>query len=219
MLLLVGCGRRDAAVLDRFSRLYSSFLDTELDASAVSLIPVIRSEDNPNNPFWAQLRAALDLRSTNSARIEAASACIAAYDKAVSPYLNQLSEKVGDLNQRVLELIEVGNAVHDREYRADALEVAKSARDIQSHLASISQLLSARFDAQRKVMERVVANHGDVLQAVMADPQGAQGVQRISKELDEQRASFKTAEQKYRDTFSALKGKAGLTHYPNKYDK
>ncbi|MGA2774251.1 MAG: hypothetical protein ABSG26_25980 [Bryobacteraceae bacterium] len=216
-LLLAGCGR-DAEVLDRFSRSYTSFLDAEGDASIASYVPVIRSEDNPNNPFWKHLRAALDAASS-AARVQSASAGIADYDRVVDPYLDHFAELVGNLDKSVLGLIEIANAIHDREYRNDALEVAKSAREAQGDLATICHLLVKRFSVQRKVMEGIVANGGNLVAVIGSDPEASRDAAGLTRTIEECRTSLTSAERKYRDAFSALKGKAGLKQYAAKYER
>jgi hypothetical protein len=116
-------------------------------------------------------------------------------------------------------LIETANAVHDREYRSDALEVAKSAREAQANLAAMYQLEVGRFSVQRNLMERLVANGGNLVAVITSDRGGSQDMTRMTREIEERRTSLTSAEQKYRDAFSALKGKAGLKQYATKYKK
>jgi hypothetical protein len=221
-LVLTSCSR-DSEVLDRLSRSYSSFLDTEENAEVASYIPLISSEENPNNQFWAHLNAALNTAASNAARVQSASACIAAYNGVVGSYVDHFSDEIQNLDRAVLDLIETANAVHNHEYRIHeyrngALEVARAAREVQINFASMYELLVGRFGVQRSTMERLMGNGGDVvtLLSSRSGREAAQEVKRMSKEIDARRSSVAAAKQKCRDAFSALKGKAGLKAYPTR---
>jgi hypothetical protein len=217
LLSLTSC-HRDAEPLDRLSHAFTSFLDRYFDTEVSSFVPLIG--DNPNNPYWDRLEAALNMKATNALRARAASECITAYDTRVSPWMDQFSEATGKLDAAVLELIESANSIHDQEWRTASLVIAKSAREAQINFAAIHELASKRFELQMKIMHGLIDNGGDIMMLFQSDARGSEEnsreIARISKDIDARRAGLATAKQSARDAFSALKGKTGLREHPTK---
>lgn len=214
LLLLSSC-HRDAEPLDRLSHAYTSFLDSYFDTEVASLVPLVG--DNPNYPYWERLGAALNLATTSALRVRAASECIAAYDGTVVPMMDRLFEANDKLDKAVSELIESANAIHDQEWRAEALAIAKSAREAQVSFTSVHQLAGKRFGLQITLMKGLVANGGDMVALFRSSgKRESDEVVQISKDIDDRRAALATAKQSVRDEFSALKGKTGLREYQTK---
>jgi predicted ester cyclase len=119
-------------------------------------------------------------------------------------------------DKAVLALIESANSIHDQEWRNDALTVAKEARTAQVSFASMQQSMVKRFGLQRKAMEGLVANGGDLVALVRFDAKSSSEVVSLSKDIDNLGTSAESANRNARDVFSALKGKIGMKEYATK---
>jgi hypothetical protein len=203
---------RDQDALDRFSHAYTDFLDTgEVTESVWKYV----GPDNDPFGFWVAFKGALDPNSYDAGRLAQAQAAIAVYEKSMPKALEAEAGQVDKLDKTVQRLFEAANAIHNTEYRADAVQVAKYAREAEASFALGHDLTDRRTRLQRRMLDDIVNAGGSLARAF--------GNQSLKVELDEtikisdqlQTAANRstTAMRNVKDTLSALKGRTNLKTY------
>lgn len=218
-LVAAGCTsdlfNRDGDALDKFSRAYTDFLDAGEAAEGVWLY--VGPENDPFG-FWMAFKGALDPNSYDAGRLAQAQAAIAVYEKWMPKALGAEADQVDNLDKTVQRLFEAANAIHNTEYRAEAVQVAKYAREAQASFALGHDLTDRRTRLQRRMLDEIVNAGGSL---GLAFTRQALKVElnetiKISDELQPVANKSTTAMQNLKDGFSALKGKTNLKAYPIK---
>jgi hypothetical protein len=217
VLLAAGCSHlfnRDHDTLDKFSRAYTDFLN--IGEEAESLWQFIGPENDPSG-FWMTFKGALatDPSSSDSGRFVEAEAAIVLYEKWMPKVLEGEADEVEKLDNAVQRLFETANAIHNREYREDAVQVAKYAREAEASFASGNDLTDRRTRLQRRMLDDIVRAGGSLGMALRNQSLRVElgETTKISKEIENVARKSTTAMQNLKDTFSALKGKTNLKAY------
>jgi hypothetical protein len=216
VLFLSGCSRDDE-VLDRFSRAYTAFLNTEYDTRITSLVPIVDVEKQ--GTYWTELQGALDLHATNKVRREHAAGAINAESNFINTMFDSFSSDLDNLDRAVLLLVEIANSIRNREYREASIAVSQRAREVQSAFASLRTLYSEGFAQRRKVLEKIVADGGVIQPALLFFKQDLVRNAAIATEQKNVEQQLSSTMGRLKDAFSAPTGKAGLKRYPSKWDE
>lgn len=240
VLALSGCSR-DPEALDRFSRAYTAFLNEEFLTLGRSLVPVVRDlekegrrrqfydyQGNPIDPppregaaadtYWTELRSALDVRGSNTERLEHARNAINADRATITKMMDDFASEIDRLDGAVSQLIEIANSIQDREYRADAVGVSQRAREVQAGFASLRALYAEAFERRLRVLGRIVEDGG----AIRVSPllkQDSEKLSAVTGKAEECRTRNDVAMAGLRDAFGALAGKSRLKKFPSKFDE
>jgi hypothetical protein len=225
LLALSGCSR-NGDTLDRFSRAYTAFLNQEFATKGSSLLPVVFNLENEGpmsgfvgaDAYWTELRSALDIHASNSARLEHARNAINEDRTTIVKMMDAFSSEIGRLDGTVSQLIEIANSIRDPEYRSDAVGVSQRAREVQAGFASLRALYAEAFDRRRRVLERIVEDRGATLISPLLK-QDSERISAVANRAEECRTATDLAMAGLKDAFSALTGKAGLKKGNNIVDK
>jgi hypothetical protein len=218
-LVAAGCTsdlfNRDQDALDKFSHAYTDFLDA--GETAEGLWDSLGSEKDPFG-FWMALTGALNPESNDDLRLAYALTAIDAYDQKMTHMLQTEAKQVDVLDGAVQKLFERANAIHSTEFRADAAQIAKHAREAQSSFAQGHELIDRRSRLQRRMLDDIVNAGGSLGRAFKAQSLKVELDEtiKISDELQPVANRSTTAMHNLKDTFSALKGKTNLKDYPAK---
>jgi hypothetical protein len=206
---------RDQDTLDRFSHAYTNFLDA--GETAEGLWDSVGSEKDPFG-FWMALTGALNPGSNDDLRLAYALTAIDAYDQKMTHILQTEAQQVDVLDRAVQELFERANAIHNTEFRADAAQIAKHAREVQSAFAQGHELADRRSRLQRRMLDDIVNAGGSLGRAFKAQSLRVELNEtiKITDQIQTAANRSTTAMQNLKDTFSALKGKTNLKDYPAK---
>jgi hypothetical protein len=219
MVLLVGCSadlfNRDVEALDKFSRAYTEFRDIGEEAEGVIQY---WGEDHDLCEFWIAFKGAFahDPTSYDSGRLKKAQTAIVAYDQCVTTILEADVDEVEKLDKAVQRLFETANAIHNPEYRDNAIRAAKYAREAQASVAWFQTLLDQRLRLQRRALSDIVNANGSLVRAAPGLKLGIVGVNKATQGIEYASKKSVAAMQNLKDTFSALKGMTNLKAYPTK---
>lgn len=205
----------DSENLDAFSHAYTDFLDAgstvEIDAG------LLTAQYDPLG-YWKECRAALVDARSDSSRLSHAKEARDIYDgplsKAMETYLTDLDE----VDKRVLRLVELANTIQNAEYRSDAVEIARSAREIHSDLSRWHDLWEQKLRLGETVLEDVVSKGGR-MHGTPFNMHALQEGARVGTEADDIARRSSDAASRMKDSFAALKGKAKIKEYPTKTSK
>ncbi len=214
--VLAGCStdllNRDGETLDRFSHAYADFQNA---AYAAEISAHVSAGNEDPFGFWRELRGALDVRGTNSTRIEHATTAAAVYGSVMTKAMERWGTDIDKVDESVLRLVETANSIHSAEYRADAVEVAKAARVVHSALESLHDLWQKRLGIQVAVLQDIVLDGGHMRATPLLLSRGEE-VKTINADIEAAARRSSEAARKLKDAFSALKGKSGMKEYPTK---
>lgn len=209
---------RDRDALNKFSRAYTEFRNIGADTEAVR--DVYLGPEIDSFGFWAASNEAFatDPGSNDAGRLEMARSAIVSYDQSMPRSLEKFSDQVGKLDKAVGQLFETANAIHNRKYREDAVQIAKYAREAQASVALVQTLEDQRLRYQRQALSDVVNADGSLARAFRASAMEMElnEINKISEEIQDAAKRSTAAMQNLKDTFSALKGKTNLKAYPTK---
>lgn len=205
---------RDAEALDKFSRAYADFRNAAYDAEIN--LQLTAANVDPFG-FWKELRGALDVRGTNSTRLEHATSATTLYDKAIIKALESYGTSLDKMDKAVLQLVEIANSMHSTDFRTDASGVAKAAREIHSAFSTLYGLWEKRLQLQADVLKDITLDGGQIRVTSLFRKRGDEA-NAVTAEIEAAAKQTTEASRELRDTFSALKGKASLKEYPLKED-
>ncbi len=221
VLLLTGCSsdlfNRDGEALDRFSHAYTEFRDSGEDTEAV--IHFSQADTDPFG-FWIAFKGAFatDPSSNDFGRLSMAKAAIAGFDSTMPTVVGGAADAVEKLDKAVQRLFETANAIHNQDYRENAIRVAKYARQAQASVALIQTLVDRRLGLQRRLLSDVVGADGSLVRAIRTSALKLEGAEaeKLTHQIQDAAKNSTTAMQNMKDTFSALKGMTNLKAYPTK---
>lgn len=203
-------------MLDRFSRAYAAFSDVSGEARVASLAIIYNDK---KQPYWTELDGALDPHASREARLEHARAALKAESEIIDSRFDVFNSSLNNLKHAVAQLVEIANSVGDRDYREDAIEVSRRAREVNSAFDSLRRLYSEAFGHRRKILEGIIMDGGDLVPAIMRFKEEALRINAIAKEQDAVEQQLSSATDRLKDGFSTLTGRAGLKTYPSKWDE
>ncbi len=171
--------------------------------------------DDPTG-FWTAYKGAFDIdRSTSNARRRAlATSAISTYDIWLPTHLEACAEGIEKLDNTVQRLFETANGIYNKEYRADAVQVAKYAREVHSAVALGQSLKERRWRLQRLQLDQIVQADGNLAVAFPSLKSGMDETLKVVSEIQAASTRSNKAMQELKDTFSSLRGKTNLTVYP-----
>ena len=211
-LFITGCSRDPGATLDDFSRTSARFLNQEFDTRVAMYLPVLRE----GSGYRDALLGALNPRVTNRERLALAKNAQQEYETVVTGYMERYASRMGELDTRVLELIEVANAIGSAEQRREAAALASTARKIQSSHGALYKTYGERFQTQLKMLNEIIAGNGALpAEALIA---ATSPLRVTNEEASRMQGEIEAASVKLNDMVAGLKGKTGTTAVPTKLD-
>jgi hypothetical protein len=218
--VLAGCNadllNRDAVTLDKLSRAYTDFRDATFDAR----VGFMALSDDPDPVgYWKEMRDAVDSHS-DAARLQHAAKAVDAYESRFPGFIERLGENLHEMDKAVLRMVEVANSVQTLDYRKDAVEAAKAAREVHTAFLSVQEYSEKRLRMTVGVLRAMVSNGGRIPQRGFVFD--ASEAKTVEDQLQQAGAQALHALQRLKDSLSALKGKSGMKAYPlreDKYDK
>jgi hypothetical protein len=125
--------------------------------------------------------------------------------------------KIDRMDKAALQLVEIANSVRITEYRANAIDVAKSAGDIHAAFESMPNLWDKRLRYQVDFLQDIVLDGGK-LRVTPISRVRLEEIKTINEQMEEAARRYSQASRKLKDTFSALKGKSKMKEYPAEQD-
>ena len=206
----IGVGKSDADSLDRLAHAYTDLLNSASSAEAAEYLV---APEPDRFGYWSERRHALDSDATNTGRLRHAVKALDLNKYEISKSMEAYRISLDEMDKAVQRLVEIANSIQKPEYRADAVEIAKTARETHSAMWDVELQLAKNFQLQTNLL-RDIAEGGGGLPSALVLRRVIEDDKTINLDLQTAGDRSRIAVGKLKDAFSALKGKSSMKEYP-----
>jgi hypothetical protein len=216
LLLFAGCNQlnHDREAIDKFASAYIAFSKSIDDTDVIGWVIVLdqqQSDDEDRTAYRVAFGNAFNVRSTNEFRAEAARDALRLFKNKSTSMLDDFDEREDTLNKNLLTLVESANAIRNKDYRQQAIQIGESAKNVKYAFTQLRVNFADVYNMQTRILKSVDRENGNlsrILDEMKTSVAQKTKLTTVEKDL---RSQKETATQQMREQYAAFKGMTGIT--------